>query len=94
MEFVQAFRLKNRPMSVAACRANIRDSFAELYWRYTGSTKDYGELPWYAALRERATDTARWLRNTRRRQHAFSEDGDNPLRFDPGRDRGWWYPAP
>ena len=93
-EFAQAFRANNQPLDLEACRAYIRDSFAERYWRYLESTRDYSELAWYAALRKHATSKARQWRNTRRWQQAFAEDIDNPLRFDPERDRNWWHPAP
>ena len=93
-EFVRDFRKNNQPLDLPACRAYIREDFAELYWRYIDSARKSSELTWYASLLERAKGEMRRVRNTRRWQQAFAEDAPNPLRFEPGSDRDWWHPAP
>jgi len=93
--FYSDFQSKNKALSLAECRALVRDSFADIYWRYIQDREASADVPWHKALRQRATGDSRRISNTRLWQQGFAEDApDNPLRFDPESDADYWYPAP
>jgi hypothetical protein len=46
-EFVSGYRASNKPLELAECRALVRDSFADLYWRYIYDGHNYADLSWY-----------------------------------------------
>jgi hypothetical protein len=93
--FYSDYQATNKALSLADCRALVRDSFADTYWRYIQERERSADVPWHKALQQRATGDARRIDNTRQWVQGFAEDApDNPLRFDPDSDADYWFPAP
>ena len=94
-EFVSDYRAGNKPLELAECRALVRESFAELYWRYIYDGQNYADLSWHGAVLERVKNTTRRIRNSRTWREGFAEDApDNPFSYDPATDQSYWHPAP
>ncbi len=69
--------------TLAACRVRWEQRFCDTFWRHWGA---------------RTSDALSWVRRYRHvrqcRQAVSREQPDNPLFFDPGADRAFWWPAP
>jgi hypothetical protein len=93
--FVSDYQASNRRLTLEECRALVRDSFADTFWRYVYDGHNYADLSWHAAILERIKNAAKRIRNSRASRQGFAEDApDNPFNYDPATDASYWHPAP
>jgi hypothetical protein len=93
--FYVDYRDRNAPLTLSACSALVRDSFAERFWRFIVASKGHNDLPWYSALWHNITGPIRIRRNTQKWQAGFAEDNpENPFRFEPDSDTHYWHQPP
>jgi len=94
--FYSRYQAENRPLTLDACSARIRDGFAQQYWEFLDDrARRRDQNTWYEKLQLQLTGAAKVKRNTQEWQKGFADDSpQNPLRYEPDSDADIWHPAP
>jgi hypothetical protein len=94
-EFASNYRTTNRPLELTQCSAQVRDSFAEIFWRYRYDSYRRPGDHWIRAWLARTKHTVERIWHTYNWRRSFAENAKvNPFHFDPENDGAFWHPAP
>jgi hypothetical protein len=94
-EFASNYRTTNQPLELAQCSAKIRDSFAEVFWRYRYDSYRRPGDHWIRARLARTKHTVERIWHTYNWRRSFDNDTNkNPFHFDPKSDGAYWHLAP